>query len=236
MKKVMVFMLLLAASLSAKDIYATFSVTAKKSANLAFITSGIVKRVNVDVTSVVKKGDILAELHNDDIKAALHVAKVAQKYAKKSYERQQKVKNLIDASKLDAIAFKYENAKAQVAYQQAILDKTILKAPFDGVIFKKSVEEGDALSGAMIHTVFKLQSLHARELHVEVDQKYWKQLKIGQTYRYKVDGDTKEYVGKISKIYPYANAKNRKIIVEVEAKDLVVGLFGDGYITIDESK
>ena len=33
---------------------------------------------------------------------------------------------------LTAYVFKYENAKAQLIYQQALLDKTLLKAPFDG--------------------------------------------------------------------------------------------------------
>ena len=65
----------------------------------------------------------------------------------------------MDASKFDTYAFKYENSKAQMAYQQALLDKTQLKAPFDGVIYEKSVEVGDVVSGAMIRTVMKIQSL-----------------------------------------------------------------------------
>ena len=236
MRKWLLFVALCVATLEAKEIYATFSVAAKKSANLAFVTSGIVKKVNVDVTSKVHKGEVLAELDNEDIKAALQIAKVSEAFAKKEYERQMKVKHLVDASKLDAISFKYESAKAQVAYKQALLDKSIVKAPFDGVIFSKDVEVGDALSGAMIKTIFQIQSISERELHVEVDQKYWKVLKTGQKFRYRVDGDAKEYVGYITKIYPVANAKNRKIIVEVDAKDFVVGLFGDGYIIVDESK
>jgi len=228
--------MLLALSLHAEEIYATFTVEASQHADLAFTTTGTVEKVNVDVASVVKKGEILAELNNEDLKAALDIATIAMKYAKRDYERQVKVKKLVDASKFDSYAFKYEHAKAQTAYQQALLDKTQLKAPFDGVIYEKSVEVGDVVSGAMIRTVMKIQSLKERKLILSVDQKYWKVLKSGLVFRYKVDGDSSVYTGKISKVYPYANDANRKIRAEVEAESFTPGLFGDGYIIVPDTK
>ncbi len=236
MKKILLGIMLMAVSLQAGEVYATFTVEAKKSANLAFTSSGTVNKVLVDVSSVVKKGDLLAELQNHDLKAALNIAETALRFAKKEYERQLKVKKLVDASKFDSYVFKYENAKAQVIYQQALLDKTMLKAPFDGIIIEKKIEVGDVVSGAMIRTVFKIQSKHERKIMLSFDQKYWKIVKKGQTFRYQLDGDSKNYSGKISKIYPYADSGNRKITAEVLAKDFIVGLFGEGYIEIPETK
>jgi RND family efflux transporter MFP subunit len=229
-------LMLLCSGMQAEEVYATFSVQADKSANLAFTTSGIVGSVSVDISSVVKKGDVLAQLQNSDLKAALNIANTSLKYEKKEYDRQLKVKHLLDASKLDSYAFKYESAKAQMEYQQALFDKTILKAPFDGVIYEKSVEVGDVVSGAMIRTIFKIQSLDKRKLILAFDQKYWRKIKVGQTFKYSVDGDSQMYRGEISKVYPYADSGNRKIKAEVEAKDFTPGLFGEGYILIDEKK
>ena len=84
-------------SLGASEVYATFNVQAVKSASLAFDASGIVKKVNFDISSKVKKGDLLALLVNNDKKASLDSAKTALKYAKKDYDRQVKVKSLIDS-------------------------------------------------------------------------------------------------------------------------------------------
>jgi RND family efflux transporter MFP subunit len=223
-------------SLHAEEIYATFTVEASQHADLAFTTSGTVEKVNVDVASMVKKGEILAELSNADLKAALDIATVAMKYAKRDYERQVKVRKLVDASKFDSYAFKYENSKAQAAYQQALLDKTQLKAPFDGVIYEKSVEIGDVVSGAMIRTVMKIQSPKKRKLLLTVDQKYWKVLKPGLAFKYSVDGDSSVYTGEIAKVYPYANDANRKIRAEVEAEGFTPGLFGDGVIVLPDAK
>lgn len=221
---------------NAEEIYATFNVEADKSANLAFSSSGIVGEVVVDVASIVKKGDVLAKLQNDDLKAQLNITQTALKYAELDYNRQLKVKNIIDKAKFDQYAFKYENAKAQLAYQRSLLDKTILKAPFDGVIYDKLIEVGDVVSGQMIKTIFKIQSLNKRKLVLGFDQKYWSKVKVGQTFKYGVDGDTKIYTGEISKIYPFANSGNRKIKAEVEADNFIVGLFGEGYIITPNKK
>ena len=234
MRRLILSLWLIVASLSANDIYATFSVKAYKSANLAFSSSGIVKKVLVDITDEVKKGDIIAVLNNDDLKAMLEVSKTAVKYAKKDYDRQLKVKNIIDKSKFDQYAFKYENAVAKLKYQQALLDKTILKALFDGIIFDKNIEVGDVVTGMNPRTIFQIQSKHKRKLILEFDQKYWQKVKVGDIFKYKIDGSNKLYQGHISKIYPTANINTRKIKAEVEVDDFIVGLFGDGYIQEDK--
>ena len=231
MKKIILSLWLFVGVVNASEIYATFNVEATKNAKLAFTSSGIVKDVLVDVSSVVKKDDNLATLENEDIKALLNISKTAVKYAKLDYDRQVKVKHMIDKSKFDQYAYKYENAKAQLKYQQSLFDKTILKAPFDGVIYEKLIEAGDVVSGQMITIVLKIQSKNNRKLVLEFDQKYHNDVNIGDLFNYKIDGDKKKYQGKISKVYPSSSSKTRKIKAEVLTKDIIVGLFGDGYIT-----
>jgi len=169
MKELILSFMLLSLSIQAEEVYATFSVQADQSANLAFTSSGIVNNISVDVATIVKKDDILVQLQNADLKAALNIASTSLNFAKREYERQLKVKQLVDESRLDSHAFKFENAKAQVDYQQALLHKTILKARFDGVIYEKSVELGDAVSGAMLRTILKIQSLHKGKLILGFD-------------------------------------------------------------------
>jgi len=227
-------LLLSLSALSANDVYATFTVQPLKDAKLAFIASGIVDKVNTDIGRSVKKGEILAKLENSDIKAMVDVSKTALKYAKKDYERQLKIKELIDEGRFDGVANKYESAKNQLAYQQALYNKTLLKAPFDGVIYAKDVEVGDAVSGMMLKTVFKIQSKTQRKLILEFDQKNRNFVKVGNTFTYSLDGDSKKYSGTISKIYPRADVKSRKITAEVKTKNFIPGLFGDGYIQVKE--
>jgi len=232
-KNIILGLLFVLSSLSAENIYATFDVEADKSAKVAFDNSGIIDNINVEIGSVVKKGELLASLKNSDIKAMLEVHKTTLKFAKKDFDRQVKIKNIIDQAKFDSFASAYESAKAQVVYQETLLNKTYLKAPFDGVIISKEVESGDVVTPQTVTTAFKIQSLNKRKLIIQFDQKYHNIVKVGDHYKYKLDGDTKEYSGVISKIYPYADTKTRKISAEVLTKNILVGLFGDGYITSD---
>lgn len=236
MKKIIIVLLLIVSHVRAEEIYSTFVVEAKRSANLAFTASGTVKEVNIDIASTVKKGDILAKLKSDDTKAALNIARTSLKFAKKEYTRQMRAKNVLSASRLEGYTAKYESAKAQLVYQRAILNKTVLKAPFAGIIYSKDIEVGDVVSGALLRTVIKIQSKTKRKLILSFDQKYWKSVKVGQTFNYTIGGDATKHVGIISKIYPSADAGNRKIKAEVEADGFMVGLFGDGTILVPDAK
>ena len=220
--------------LQAQSIYATFNVVAQKDAKLAFVTSGRIENVNVEVGSIVRKSQILATLDNEDTKTLLDGAKITFQFAKRAFNRQEKIKNYIDEGKFDKVSSAYEKAKNALTYQSILYDKTFLKAPFDGVIYYKDIEVGDAVSAVRLKTIFKIQSKSERKLILEFDQKYNKVVKVGQTFEYKLDGDATKYKGVITKIYPYADFNNRKIKAEVKVKDIVVGLFGDGYILADK--
>jgi membrane fusion protein (multidrug efflux system) len=246
MRFIVTFFLFIGA-LYAGAIYATFDVEAEQSAELSLTSSGTIAGINIDVGSRVKKGDVLLWLDNNDMKEALELsqaqlelARINAKYAKRNFERFEKVKNVIDAGQYDQYASAYETAKSRVreaevnvAYKRALLEKTILKAPFDGVISDKPVEVGDVVSGAMIKVLLRLQSAKENTLRLKVDQKYWKQLKPGLVFRYTVDGDPTPREGKVSRVYPTADSGNRKIIVEVPAQGLIPGLFGEGEIEAD---
>ena len=232
MKKLYMGILLLGINLVAGEVYATFQVEATKSANLAFDSSGIINHIFVDIGSVVKKDDVIATLENSDLQAHFTMVETNLKYIKKDLDRYEMVKDVVDASKLDTYKNQYEMKKAELAYQQALLNKTSLKAPFDGIIISKEAEIGDAVSGQLLKTIFEIQTKSERKIILEFDQKYHKIVKVGNIFRYKLDGDEKTYSGKITKIYPLANAKTRKIKAEVQATNLLVGLFGDGTIEV----
>jgi len=233
MKKItLIVSLILSLNISAEEIYATFTVYAQKSAKLAFNYSGIVKEINVDIMSVVKQGDVLATLISDDLIATNNASKVTLKYAKLDLERYQDLfnKKLIDKSQLDKYAQSYDAIKAQIELEKTIFAKTILRAPFDGVITKRSIESGDVVSGQMLKTAYEIQSEHNRLLVVQFDQKYNTKVKIGDAFNYTLDGDDRQLQGSIFRIYPTTNTENRKVAVQVLAKDIKVGLFGEGYI------
>lgn len=246
MKKMMILGLLATAGL-AEEVYATFNVQADKEAELVLSSTGLVKAIYVDVGDKVKKGAVLLELDNDDLKTSLllaqkqiDLAEVNLRFAKKAYERFEKVQDVVDEELFDQYVSGYErskielsNAKANRAYKQALFEKTRLKAPFSGVISSREIELGDGVSSAKMETLFTLITPQKQKLMIAVDEKYWQKLKIGQAFEYSVSGSAKKLTGKISKIYPAIDDKKRSVTVEVPATSLKTGIFGHGMIKVD---
>lgn len=247
MKKLTLIALLTASQLLANDIYATFNVKAVKEATLAFTAGGTVSNIIVDVGDTVTKGAILASLENSEQKATLALAKsdlenakISNQQSQSSYKRYKKIKKLIDAEKFEKIKYgasmtltSLQKAKSSVALRQAQLEKTQLKAPFDGVITQKYKEVGDAVSGMQPVAFFKIMDMSTVKLIIEFDEKYFKKVTLGATFTYRVDGSDEDFTAAIAKIHPTINAKTRKIKAEVITKDLMPGLFGHGTIKVD---
>lgn len=241
MRKFLYFLIFMGA-LQAENVYAIFNVVPTQDANLTLDSGGTIALANVDVGSEVKKGDILLVLSNKDKEANLKIQQaqsqaVEQQYlfAKKQYERYKKSKGAVDRNTLDKYYFDFKNlessflqSKHNVDYQREILNKTILTAPFDGIIASKEVEVGDGVT-ANSTILFRLISKEIK-LVLEFDVKYIDFVKEGSEFEFNSEDGKSKRVVRISKVYPTADEKTRKVKAEAIATGLIPGTFGDGYI------
>ena len=232
MKRIFYILLVAASLMQAKEIYATFDVTAQQQSDLAFSMQGVVKEVFVQIGDRIKKGQILATLNNDELKSSVEASKIVLKYAKKDYDRQAKVKEIINQVQFDSFALQYESAKSQLKYQQALLQMSILRAPYDALIVDKNIEVGD-MAGAQINGVFSVQSLGDVKLVLKFDSQHWKDVQKGNKFLYSLSGDDTLYEGVISIIYPSVNPQTRMLQAEVLIKHIPTGLFGSGTIVTE---
>ncbi len=151
-------------------------VVAQRKAAVASKITGRLVFLAVEEGSRVKKGEVIARLENDDVKAALERAmadvKVAQFNIEQSqaelddalldYNRKRELvgKEIIPLSQFDAAAARYKKAKAAVAAQRAALraseaalkeaavslEYTVIRAPFDAVVLTKNADIGDIVT------------------------------------------------------------------------------------------
>ena len=247
MNKILIFLLSAAVALCAQDkIYASFDVAPAKDAQLALKAVGIVKAVNVEIGSAVKRGDVLLELENESEKLAvklaqndLESAQTAKAHAKSVLDKFKLVQSVSSKQAFENAEFDFKNAalaenRAHLALNlaQKRLEDTRLFAPFDGMISGKSIEVGEGVGGVAqkLMSVFSYPDI---KLKLSFDEKFKDRVKIGSEFIYKLDGQNEERRGKISLIYPTIDTKNGKIYAEVQAQNLTPGLFGEGYIVSD---
>lgn len=245
MKKSLFLVLFIAmsANLFAEEVYATFVSYGVKEASLKLNASGIVDTINVDVGSKVKKGDVLLKIQNntqiENVKmqqAQSDASEQTYLFQKNQYERYEQSKSVIDKNTFEQMYSTFKNAESQhktalasLALQKETLNNTYLKAPFDGVIASKSIELGEGVT----QNATELFTLISNEIKLvlEFDSKYMGKVKVGDTYTFSVDGGQNKQTVAITKIYPSIDSRTRKVKAEAKVKNMVSGVFGDGFIS-----
>lgn len=137
-------------------------VEAIKQATVSAQTSGRVAKIFVDVDDYVTAGTIIIEFTNEEQKQAvkqaranLEAAKATEKQALASFKRAQSIfqRKLISQSEYDQAEQQKNTAVAAVKTHQAALETaqtqleyTLIKAPFDGIVTARHVEQGEAVN------------------------------------------------------------------------------------------
>lgn len=148
----------------ATTITATGTIEPVKTVDVGTQVSGIVKRLYVDYNSVVKRGQVIAELDRTNLQSDLTTAQARLRseqieldYQKKNYARyaELKQKELVSQSEYDVALENYRKAQENVrmAQQEVARAKTNLGyatvySPIDGVVISKSVEEGQTVASS----------------------------------------------------------------------------------------
>ncbi len=106
--------------------------------------SGRLTYLYVPEGKLIKKGTLIAKINNADLQAQVDKSKVSLDLAEKTEQRDKQLLavNGLNQSDYDAALNIVNGFKADIEYNQALLDKTILKAPFDGYIGLRQVSVG----------------------------------------------------------------------------------------------
>lgn len=242
------------------------SLAPKFEANVKSEYAGIVAEVMVDQWVKVKKGQALARLDTREAsvlarkaqaseeaaKANLLQAEVAARRAQREHQRLLKLKevglvtqqNLDDAlTDLEASQARVEASKAQLqvaaddlSHVRTRLGKTLILAPFDGVVALRGVSVGDMVGEAGSNKVmFKVVDPTILDLTVTVPSREMEGLKLGQPLEFSTDAyPGRVFQGRVMFINPTVNEADRsvKVVAEVANQDdtLKGGLFVKGRI------
>jgi membrane fusion protein (multidrug efflux system) len=204
----------IAPSTAAIQLVRPGEVDAAKEAHVAAALGGFVESVDVDVGDLVKKGQVLAKVDTSLQSANRALAKVEVEEAKREYNRIKGLGKAITKARIDAAKTRIERAKAQYRIAQIQSSRTVIKAPFAGVIADVTMEAGEvAPPGAMIARIVRLDPA---VINVAVSDRDVGNLAVGGVASITTGANPSPIEGKIARIDPTANLKTRAFTVEVE--------------------
>lgn len=216
------------------SITATGTIEPVTSVTVGTQVSGIVSKLFVDYNSVVKKGQVIAELDKTNLMSQLNTAKTqlatAQSqlnYQTANYKRYKTLfeKGLVAADDFDNAKLSYTQAKEQVVSAkeevqraQTNLGYATITSPIDGVVLSKSVEEGQTVAASFsTPELFTIaQDLTNMQVVADVDEADIGDVKEGERVTFTVDAypdDT--FKGEVKQVRQEATTTNNVVTYEV---------------------
>lgn len=216
------------------SITATGTIEAVTSVTVGTQVSGIVNKLYVDYNSVVKKGQVIAELDKTNLISELNTAKanLASTESNLSYQsanmkRYQTLykKGLVSADEYENALLAYRQAKEQVASSRENVQKAqtnlgyaTITSPIDGTVISKSVEEGQTVAASFntpeLFTIAK--DLKNMQVIANVDEADIGGVAVGNRVNFTVDAypdDT--FQGVVKQVRLEATTTNNVVTYEV---------------------
>ena len=212
------------------QLEAVGSLTAREGTDLAPEVSGIVSSIDFKSGERVHAGKLLLKMNAATDIAQLHVLQAAALLARSTYarDREQFRAHAVSQAVLDSDRANVQASAAQVAEQQAQIDKKRIRAPFAGRLGIRAVSLGQYLNaGAKIVT---LQALDPIFVDFNLPQKSVGQIELGQKVSVRTDAfPGKTFVGKIMAIDPKIDPGTRNVMIRAAIRnprnELLPGMF-----------
>jgi membrane fusion protein (multidrug efflux system) len=214
-------------------IEAIGSLRAVKGADLSLEVSGVVESILFNSGDDVEEGAPLLKLRTADDVARLQSLQAMAELSEITYERDQKQFKMqaVSQATLDTDAANLKNARAQVAQQQAIIDKKLLRAPFAGHLGIRAVDLGQYLGPGTV--IVTLQALDPIFVDFFVPQQAVDQIRLHQPVVVRVDAfKDQTFSGEISAINPKVDVASRNVQVRATLKNADHKLLPGMYATV----
>lgn len=185
---------------------------AVKGADLSLELAGIVDQLTFNSGDDVQAGQPLLHLRDADDVAKLRALEATAELAQITYQRDEKQfqARAVSQATVDTDAANLKNAKAQVAQQQATIDKKTLRAPFAGHLGIRAVDLGQFLTAGT--AIVTLQALDPIFVDFTLPQQSLAQLAVGQAVAVTVDTyPGQNFSGKIAAINPKVDVSTRNV-------------------------
>jgi len=216
------------------SITATGTIEPVTSVTVGTQVSGIVSRLFVDYNSVVKKGQVIAELDKTNLTSELKTAQANLSSAQSTLDYEEanhkryktlKEKGLVSADEYENARLTYLKAKEQVntarenvSRAQTNLGYATITSPIDGVVLSKSVEEGQTVAASFnTPELFKIaQDLTDMRVIADIDEADIGGVKEGQRVTFTVDAFPEDiFQGDVTQVRQEPTTESNVVTYEV---------------------
>lgn len=192
-------------------IRATGTILANEEVELRSEIAGKIQEIVFQEGSRVRKGDLLVRINDDELRAQIKKLDSQKKLAEEKERRRRMLfeKQNISPEDYEIALNELNSIRAEIEYNRARLDKTALRAPFNGIIGLRYVSDGSYVSSTS--RIATLQDVEKVKVDFAVPERYAAQVVTGQTIRFTRTGSDEVFLGRIFAVEPKIDPQTRTL-------------------------
>ena len=195
--------------------------------------AGKVTYLEIKEGAFVKKGTLLAKLFNGDLQAQLQKLRVQSQIAEKTQQRQDQLLKIggISQQDYDLSLLNVSSIKADIQVLEATINKTIIRAPFDGKIGFKNISIGAYVTPQTpITTIRQVSRL---KLEFSVPEKYSPKVIVGNYINFTTETSSGKHAAKIIATESGITEDNRSLKVHAIVENVTKDIFSGGFASVN---
>ncbi|NIR50345.1 efflux RND transporter periplasmic adaptor subunit [candidate division KSB1 bacterium] len=219
-------------------ILTTGTVLANEEVELKSEISGRITEIRLDEGSRVRGGQLLVKINDAELRAQLLKAQYQKKLAEDKERRGRKQLEIeaISQEDYDVILNELNTVKAEIQLIKAQIDKTEIRAPFDGVVGLRHVSKGSYISSDT--KIANLLDINPVKIDFSIPERYVNLVEEGDRIVFKVQGYDEEFEGEVYALEPRIDPATRTLQLRAfypnKENKILPGAFADVRLVLDE--
>ncbi len=179
--------------------------------------SGVLTNVYVKEGQRVSKGQRLAKIDDGGLSSQVAQQEAQMALAQTTFERQQRLWEQKIGSEIQYLQAKtnYESAKNVTQQLRSQLSKTVITAPFSGVVDEIISDPGQVVVPGQT-PIIRLVNLSDMYVKASIPETYLKSIKKGTQVKVTLASINEEFTGKVRQVSNYINPNNRSFDIQIE--------------------
>jgi membrane fusion protein, multidrug efflux system len=221
-------------------VVANGTIFANEEVIIASEMAGRVTKINFKEGDKVKKGTVLVRINDDEMRAQLQRLEYQRQLYQQSEDRQRRLlaREAISQQEYDVALTQLNTSVAEIENLKAQLNKSIIRAPFDGTIGLRYISEGSFIP---VNTrIANLVNTHPAKLDISIPGRYSQSVRIGDKIRFVMEGSSKDHVATIYAIEPTIDPTTRTLQIRAitpnETDELMPGAFVTAELVLKQTE
>jgi membrane fusion protein (multidrug efflux system) len=206
---------------------------ADEAVELSFESSGRIIELNIREGQKAQKGALIAKINDNELQAQLDKLNVQHKLAEDREMRQRALlrREAISQESYEQSLTELQVLKADIAQLEAKIEKSSIRAPFDGIIGLRYTSEGAFVSpGTPVTQMVKITPL---KVDFSIPERYAGVVQAGAPVLFRVDGYSKPFTAKVYAVEPQVDSKTRTLTVRAIYPNANEELMPGRYVTVE---